>query len=57
VVYEASVTLDAQLYDAQAAYEFELAALGVDSVETPDWLDDVPANVTRSGPPQEQPRN
>ncbi|MFD1588744.1 hypothetical protein ACFR9U_17330 [Halorientalis brevis] len=55
VVHSADVSVDSDEYGSETEYSFTLEELGVDSVEQPDWVEDVPANATAYGPPEEQP--
>jgi len=55
VVHSADVTVDSEEYDSTTEYSLELEELGVDTVEEPDWLDEVPENATVSGPPEDRP--
>jgi len=55
VVHSADVSVDSDEYGSETEYSFTLEELGVESVEQPDWVEDVPANATTYGPPEQQP--
>ena len=57
VVHSANVTVVSEEYASEIRYSLELDELGVDAVEEPDWLDDVPENATTYGPPEDRPGN
>ncbi|MFB6179293.1 MAG: hypothetical protein ABEI77_06170 [Halorientalis sp.] len=55
VVHSANVSVSSDEYDAVTYYTFSLDELGVDSVQEPGWIEDVPANATTYGPPEDMP--
>lgn len=55
IVHNVDVNVDSDVYGAETDYTFQLEELGVESVEQPDWVEDVPENATTYGPPEEQP--
>lgn len=49
VVHQATATIDYQLYDGQFDYQLELEQLGVDDVQRPGWIAEVPEEAIPGG--------
>lgn len=54
VVHSANVSASSDLYAADSTYNLSVDELGVEELDQPAWIEEVPENATE-GPPQEQP--
>lgn len=54
VVHSANASASSDLYAADSTYDLSVDELGVEELDQPAWIDEVPENATE-GPPQEQP--